>query len=147
MHIVEYTSNNNPSNWGLTKTGTKMAAEKTLMRHSFIWCDSIAIRKISVFNVLWLTGGPRVAVWLGGRPRGSRLQREAGHPVPAPASSRRPAGGGGGHLTRSRVRQRKREQQQQWRARLAVSQSPPGKSEPAEAPEPTRWGGRGGGRD
>lgn len=106
-----------------------------LLTHS-IWCDC-------GLNVLSLTGGPRAALWLGGGPRGSRLQRAAGHPVPAPAAGRPPAGGGGGHITWGRVGQRKYNQRQRRRARLAVSQGPPRKPEPAEAPEPTGWGGGG----
>lgn len=100
-----------------------------------IWCDC-------GLNMLWLTGGPCAALRLGGGPRGSRLQRAASHPVPAPAAGRPPAGGGGGHITWGRVGQRKYKQQQRRRARLAVSQGPPRKPEPAEAPEPT---GRDGG--
>lgn len=98
-----------------------------------------------VFSMLWLTGSPSAALWLGGGPRCSRLQWPAGHPVPAAAAGRPPAAGGRGHLARSRVRQRECQQWWRWRwAWLEVPQGPGGEPEPAEAPQPA---GRAGGSD
>lgn len=92
-----------------------------------------------------MTGGARVAVRLGGRPRCSRLQRQASRPVPAAGAGRRPAGAGSCHLAGGRVGQRKR-QQKRWRRRARVAVSP-GQLEPTAAAEPTGRGGGGRSRD
>lgn len=102
---------------------------------------------LSLLYVLCLTGGSRVAVRLGGRPRGSRLQRKASNPVPTSTPGRWPAAGGSGHVTGGWVRQRKRYCQQWRRAWLEVSQSSPGQPKPTAATQPTSWGSRRGIRD
>lgn len=97
-------------------------------------------------DVLWLAGGSCAAVRLGSRPWNSRLQRQAGHPVPASTTGRWPGERWHGFVTRTQVRRWKHEQQQ-WRVELEAAQSPPGQPESTAASELAIRGLKGDGED